>query len=191
MKSLVLIVTFIFCLTVAGCKNQPAQNESQQEPLTKADLMNKNQSASNNPVAQVEQGAQAAAAQQNAAGNPSPTVKPPAFLDMAKGGVTDLPAYKDARIVSVQHGPVNGAASALLLYETGDPLSKVTVYYDGVVKGQGWKVGSNIRGPESVEMSLFKGDRDEALLKIGVVPQTQRTQILISRTQRPLATQPK
>jgi hypothetical protein len=194
MKSFVLFLLCSGSLLLVGCREEkPANSETQSQPLTKADAMNSNQAnnSSVNPVAQLEQEAKAAGAQQNSNAGEAKKYKIPAFIDTVKGGITDLPAYKGARIYNMQYGPIQGADSAMIIYMTGDPMEKVAAFYNGIVKSHGWKVISTITEPETVDMKFVKGSRDEAIVRIKKNTEQRVTEILLSRVQKPLEDKPK
>ena len=190
MKYFLLVVLSIGSILTAGCGGEkPADSPTPNQPMTKADQMNNNQSSNSsvNPVAQLEQEAKVASASQNAnAGEQK--MKIPSFLDTAKGGITDLPAYPGARRFSMQYGPLQGADSAMIIYMTPDPMEKVAKFYEGVVKSHAWKVVSNLKEPETIDLKLTKGERDEAILRIKKNLDQKVTEIMISRTQKPLET---
>lgn len=174
MKSFVILLLFTLCLSFVGCDNS--------QPATGAEAANSNQSG-NNPVARVEEQAQAAAAAQQRA-DAAAKVKMPTFIDTVKGGIVDLPAYKNAQIYNMQYGPLNEADSAMVTYRTNDTVEQVAAYYNSVIKSHRWKILSNIREPDSIQITLAKGDRDEGLVSIKKNPDTQFTDILVSRAQK-------
>src|SRR5687768_10354829 len=158
MKYLLLVVLSFGSILTAGCGGEnPADSAASNQPMTKADLMNNNQSSNSsvNPVAQLEQEAKAASASQNAnAGEQK--MKIPSFLDTNKGSIKDLPAYPGARRYTIQYGPLQGADTAMIIYMTPDPMEKVAAFYGGVVKSHAWKVVSNLKEPETIDMKLTK-----------------------------------
>ena len=190
MKYFLLVVLSIGSILTAGCGGEKsADSATSNQPMTKADLMNNNQSSNSsvNPVAQLEQEAKAASASQNANAGEA-KMKIPSFLDMSTGGITDLPAYPNSRRYNIQYGPMQGADSAMVIYMTPDPMEKVATFYEGVVKRHAWKVVSNVKEPESIDMKLTKGGRDEAILRFKKNLDQRVTEILISRIQKPLET---
>ena len=190
MKYFLLVVLSIGSILTAGCGGEkPADSATPNQPMSKADLMNNNQSSNSsvNPVAQLEQEAKAASASQNANAGEA-KMKIPSFLDTSTGGITDLPAYPNSRRYNIQYGPMQGADSAMIIYMTPDPPEKVTTFYEGVVKRHAWKVVSNVKEPESIDMKLTKGGRDEAILRFKKNLDQRVTEILISRIQKPLET---
>ena len=56
------------------------------------------------------------------------------------------------------------------------------------MKRHAWKVVSNVKEPESIDMKLTKGGRDEAILRFKKNLDQRVTEILISRIQKPLET---
>ena len=193
MKYFLLVVLCAGSISIAGCGGEkPSDGTPPNQPLTKADLMNNNQSSNSsvNPVTQLEQEAKAAGSGQNA--NAGETkMKLPSFIDPAKGIITDLPPYPGARRFNMQYGPLQGVDTAMIIYMTPDPMEKVATYYEGVVKSHAWKVSSNLKEPEGIDMKLTKGGRDEAILRIKKNTEQKVTEILISRTQKPLESKAK
>ena len=171
------------CLLLIGCRNsQTPSTDTQSLPLTKADVANNNQS--NNPVAQVEQAAKAASEQQNANTGSTTKFRMPAFIDNVKGGIVDLPAYKDATVSNMQYGPIQGADTAMIIYQSSAPFEQVLNFYKGVIPRQGWTIVSQQTVQGISEFKLAKGDRDEAFLRILQNQQSGATDILMSRIQK-------
>ncbi|MBI3650550.1 MAG: hypothetical protein HY231_05825 [Acidobacteria bacterium] len=197
MKKVVTGILMVASLLVFGCKiGKPAYDDIKVDKKTTGDNREsggaatpndgQGQTPSEDPIAKAERDA-GIANPQSPAGAPE-AQKPihmPAFLDTVKGGIKDLPPFPHSAVANAQYGPVNGLDSAMYIYQTNKPPDQVAAYFEKSVKSNGWEIAANIKDPDSYEMTLIKGKRDQALIRIKKDTQTQLTSILLSRTQAP------
>lgn len=114
---------------------------------------------------------------------PQPTaVKMPRFLNIATGGIRDLPTYKPAARLNVQIGPVQGVNVMTLLLRTGDPMDRVRPFYEQGIKDNHWTIVSKTLDLELCEWMLSKGD-DSARVQIKKDIETGKLYISIVRAE--------
>lgn len=119
-----------------------------------------------------------------AAQPPPQAFKRPTFLDAVTGDIKDLPAYPGANKISVQFGPMQGSNFASFVLQTGDPMDKITAYYERIIKSNNWTVTDKTIDPELSEWALKKGENDSASVKVKKDPQSGRMNIVIVRGEK-------
>ena len=109
----------------------------------------------------------------------------PSFLDPVSGQIRDLPNYPKSTRSNFQYGPISGVDTAIIVLQTGEPMEKLTAFYDREIKKHGWSVVSNTRDPEHYRWELKKGELDEAVVEIRKTDQFRFTGIALTRAKRP------
>ena len=71
---------------------------------------------------------------------------------------------------------MQGVNSMSLGLRTGDPMDKITAFYEKVIKDNKWTVTDKIIDPELSEWSLKKGESNSA--KVQVKKDEQQTSIM-------------
>jgi hypothetical protein len=195
MKKVLLALIILSSLLAFGCNfGKPAYSDIQVDNKNKGESQrgeaagagNANQSAASaeDPIAKAEREAGLTGGQQN----PPPENKErqlPNFLVPGKAEIKDLPKYAKSQLVNVQYGPISGVSSAMLLYQSQDPVEKISAFYESAFKSNGWKIATNIKDPDNFEYTLVKDSSNEALIRIKKDPQTGTTVIMLSRMELP------
>lgn len=189
MKKVIFVFVILCSLFAFGCNfGKPAYSDVQVDSKTRGEGQSANANANQpatpavDPIAQAEAEA-AAASGQPANPQDKKDIPAPSFLNGAD--IKDLPKYKRSQVMNAQVGPINGINSALFLLSTPDSVEKVSTFYDSAIKSNGWSVASNLKDPESVEYTLTKGTRDEAMVRIKRDNQSGITVITLSRAEVP------
>ena len=115
---------------------------------------------------------------------PAPVFKSPSFMDQAKGGIKDLPAYPRAHRVGMQIGPIQGVNTITVALKTTDPMDKITAFYERVIKDNKWTVIDKIIDPEFSEWSLKKGEDNSAKVQVKKDQQTTAMNIVMVRGEK-------
>jgi hypothetical protein len=119
----------------------------------------------------------------NSAEQKAPPV--PAFFDIAKRQVKDLPALPKASILNLQFGPIAGNETVLIFYSVRGAFEEVTTFYDKAIKEHGWTVQTNTREPDDYTWRLAKGAQDQALLQVKKTEEAEVVQVGINRFRTP------
>lgn len=166
-------LTAVVIGVLAGCVHKPAYSEM--DANRTASTQNNNQPVNAEEPAATPNSAEPAAPPAPSA-PPTPSIKNPSFLDQASGEIKDLPSYPRAYRVSARIGPMQGVNSMSLGLRTGDPMDKITAFYEKVIKDNKWTVTDKIIDPELSEWSLKKGESNSA--KVQVKKDEQQTSIM-------------
>ena len=183
-----LIVTVVFAVWTGGCRQKPAYSEmdTKQGSNNQNQNQNQNQSAESQPAASIPTPPPSAPAD---AAQPAPppagaTINSPTFLDPSTGGIKDLPSYPGAYRVSVQIGPIQGFNTMSLGYTSGEPMAKISAFYERVIKDNKWTVMDKLVDPEFSEWNLKKGEDNTAKVQVKKDPQTNAFTIVMVRAEK-------
>jgi hypothetical protein len=167
---------------LAGCAHKPVYSEMDANRTSR----NQNQNADGQATAPTPAAAEALApeAAQQAPAPPPAAFKSPSFLDQAKGGIKDLPAYPNAYRVNVRIGPMEGVNTMSLAFTTTDPMDKIAAFYEKVIKDNKWTVIDKIIDPEFSEWTLKKGKDNSAKVQVKKDQQTSALNIVMVRGEK-------
>jgi hypothetical protein len=151
-----------------------------------------NQNNSNQAAASPETAAAGSAESPASVGKPAqpeaasaPKVKIPSFLDMAGGGIKDVPTFPNSTRKNLQYGPVNGLDTMTLVLMTREKVESISAFYDKAAKSNGWTVVNSTHDPDLYELNLKKGDNNEAQVKAMKDSSSGMVQIVITRVEKP------
>ena len=183
-----LIVTIMFAVWTAGCSHKPAYSEMETKGSRNQNQnQNQNQSAESQPteLPPAPPGPPPAAdAAQPAPAPAGNTIKSPTFLDKSAGGIKDLPSYPGAYRVSVQVGPLQGFNTMSLGYTSGEPMAKISAFYERVIKENKWTVIDKLIDPDFSEWNLKKGEDHTAKVQVKKDPLTNAFTIVMVRAEK-------
>lgn len=183
-----LLVIVVYGGGPAGCSRKPAYSDMDTNRASR----NENQNQSRNQSTEGQATATPPVplpAPDPAAPAPVPTpagttIKSPTFLDQSTSGIKDLPSYPGAYRVSVQLGPLQGFNTMSLGYTTSDPMTKITAFYERVIKDHKWTVIDKLVDPEFSEWNLKKGEENTAKVQVKRDQQTGVFAIVIVRAEK-------
>lgn len=164
---------------LAGCAHRPAYSEMDANRASRN--QNEGQATASTPAAAEPAASEAA---QPAPAPPPAAFKSPSFLDQAKGGIKDLPAYPNANRVSAQLGPMQGLNTMSLGFTTNDPMDKITAFFERAIKDNKWTVIDKIIDPEFSEWTLKKGEDNSAKVQVKKDQKTSALNIVMVRTEK-------
>ena len=166
----------------SGCRNKPAYNDIDANRTSRT----QNQNGETQPaIAPSGQGEPVTVAPTPPSPPPPqrPGFKSPSFLDQATGEIKDLPYYPRAVRVNAQIGPMQGVNMASFVFQTRDPMDKVTAFYEQAIKKNHWTVIEKKIDPELSEWNLQKGE-DGAKVQVKKDPQTGALNIMLVRGEK-------
>lgn len=181
------ILVLVVCLNfvMSGCNRKPAYSDIKVEQPARANsesAQTANKSA--DPVAEVDQKAQAAESQPSAQPTEQKKFEIPASLDTTKGEIKDIPKYPGSGVTNIQYGPLGDASVVFMVLQAKGPIEKIGEYYDKEIKRNGWTVVSNTRDPILYEWTLKKGEANEATVKITKDENSGAIYIALTRTEK-------
>jgi len=158
--STILLAAVVIAL--GACQRKPAYSDIDPNK-TKA----QNQNAESQPAA-TEASPSESPASPAAQPSPAAPARPslPSFLDQARGGIKDLPAYPRSQRVNVQIAPVQGFNTAVFMFSTPDPMDKVAPFFEQAIKDNHWTVVDKVNDPEYSEWTLEKGKDNSAKVRV-------------------------
>ncbi len=180
-RELGLLLAAVVIAGLTGCAHRPAYSEMDANRTSRNQNQNQNaegQTTASTPAAPEPPATEAA--------QPAPAPPPPApsFLDQAKGGIKDLPAYPNAYRISATVGPIQGVNTMSLGFTATDPMDKIAAFYEKVIKDNKWTVIDKIIDPEFSEWNLKKGEDNSAKVQIKRDQQTSLMTIVMVRGEK-------
>lgn len=175
---LLLTVTVIYW----GCRHKPAYSDIDANRTSKTQNQNAETQAGTTPSGAGEP-VTVSPAQPVPAPPQKPSFKSPSFLNQATGEIKDLPNYPRAVRVNAQIGPMGGANMASFIFQTRDPMDKITAFYEQAIKSNRWTVIDKVIDPELSEWNLRKGE-DGAKVQVKKDPQTGTMNIMLVRGEK-------